>query len=151
MLTKFCDAIWRHKATVSWKCSFLLNRFNLHRHVKYQLSIDRGFCQYDDVIKWKRFPRYWPSVRRIQLLPVSSPHKGTVRQIWSFLLWWLKYAAHVTSPNWKHSQSWWRHQMEIVSVLPALCVGNSPVNSPHKGQWRGVWCFLWFAPENTVE
>ena len=27
----------------------------------------------------------------------------------------------------------------------------SPVESPHKGQWRGALCFLWFAPEQTVE
>ena len=25
-----------------------------------------------------------------------------------------------------------------------------PVESPHKGQWRGALCFLWFAPEQTV-
>ena len=39
--------------------------------------------------------------------------------------------------------SWWRHQMETFSVLLAICVGNSPVpvNSPHKGQWRGALMF----------
>ena len=39
--------------------------------------------------------------------------------------------------------SWWRHQMETVSALLALCAGNSPVpvNSPHKGQWRGALMF----------
>ena len=31
---------------------------------------------YDDVIRWKRFPRYWPFVRGIHRSPVSSPHKG---------------------------------------------------------------------------
>ena len=41
------------------------------------------------------------------------------------------------------SQSWWRHQMETISALLALCTGNSPVpvNSPHKGQWRGAVVF----------
>ena len=36
---------------------------------------------------------------------------------------------------------WWRHQMEPVSALLALCAGNSsvPVNSPHKDQWRGAF------------
>ena len=40
------------------------------------------------------------------------------------------------------SHSWWRHQTEAFSVLLALCAGNSrsPVNSPHKGQWR--WALL---------
>ena len=40
-------------------------------------------------------------------------------------------------------QPWWRHQMETFSALLALCAGNSPVpvNSPHKGQWRGALMF----------
>ena len=39
--------------------------------------------------------------------------------------------------------SWWRHQMETFSALLALCAGNSPVpvNSQHKGQWRGTLMF----------
>ena len=39
--------------------------------------------------------------------------------------------------------TWWRHQMETLSALLALCAGNSPVpvNSPHKGQWRGALMF----------
>ena len=42
-----------------------------------------------------------------------------------------------------HILSWWRHQMETFSALLALCAGNSPVpvNSPHKGQWRGALMF----------
>ena len=48
-------------------------------------------------------------------------------------------------PLWpKNPCPWWRHQMEIFSTLLALCewIHRSPVNSPHKGEWRGVWCFL---------
>ena len=41
----------------------------------------------------------------------------------------------------KLDQSWWRHQMEIYSVLLAICAGDSPVNSPHKSQWRGALMF----------
>ena len=39
--------------------------------------------------------------------------------------------------------TWWRHQIENCSALLALCAGNhrSPVNSPHKGQWRGALMF----------
>ena len=39
--------------------------------------------------------------------------------------------------------TWWRHQMETFSALLALCAGNSPVpvNSPHKGQYRGALMF----------
>ena len=31
--------------------------------------------------------------------------------------------------------------METFPPLQALCEGNSPVNSPHKGQWRGALMF----------
>ena len=31
---------------------------------------------YDDVIKWKHFPRYWSFVQGIHRSPVNSPHKG---------------------------------------------------------------------------
>ena len=31
---------------------------------------------YDDVIKWKHFPHYWPFVRGIHRPPVNSPHRG---------------------------------------------------------------------------
>ena len=49
-------------------------------------------------------------------------------------------AQFCTSPM---AVSWWRHQMETVSALLAICAGNSPlpVNSPHKGQWRGALMF----------
>ena len=38
--------------------------------------------------------------------------------------------------------------METFSALLALCAGihRSPVNSPHRGQWRGALMFLWSAP-----
>ena len=43
------------------------------------------------------------------------------------------------------SYAWWRHQMETVSVLLALCVGYSPVTGefPHKGRWRGALMFFY--------
>ena len=41
------------------------------------------------------------------------------------------------------SHKWWRHQMQTFSTLVAICLGihRSPVNSPHKGQWRGALKF----------
>ena len=34
---------------------------------------------YDDVIKWKHVPRYWPFAQGIHRSPVNSPHKGQWR------------------------------------------------------------------------
>ena len=38
---------------------------------------------------------------------------------------------------------WWLHQMKTFSALLPFCAENSPVpvNSPHKGQWRGALIF----------
>ena len=51
----------------------------------------------------------------------------------------------ITDSLWAVDQwiPWWRHQMETFSALLALCAGNSPVpvNSLHKGQWRGALMF----------
>ena len=45
---------------------------------------------------------------------------------------------HLESPL-----SWWRHQMETFSALLffVLVIHWSPVNSPHRGQWRGALMF----------
>ena len=60
--------------------------------------------------------------------------------------------AQIYADMWRHQSlpgamffrwTWWRHQMEAFSALLSLCAGNSPVpvNSPHKGQWRGALMF----------
>ena len=48
-------------------------------------------ARYDDVIKWKPFPRYWPFVRGIHRSPVNSPHKGQRRGalIFSLICAWI--------------------------------------------------------------
>ena len=52
------------------------------------------------------------------------------------------YTRHKCDRRWLFTESWWRHQIETLSALLAICVGNSPVNSPpHKGQWRGALMF----------
>ena len=40
-------------------------------------------------------------------------------------------------------EPWWRHQIETFYASLAICAGihRSPVNSPHKGQWRGALMF----------
>ena len=43
-------------------------------------------CFYDDVIKWKHFPRNWPFVRGIHRSPVNSLHKDQWREALMFYL-----------------------------------------------------------------
>ena len=66
---------------------------------------------------------------------------------WTTYSWWQNktnrvYMGYTPSTTFI-IPAWWRHQMETFSALLALCAGNSPVpvNSPHKGQWRGALMF----------
>ena len=59
--------------------------------------------------------------------------------------WYMNLGAYcIETPDMAYLPSWWRHQMETFSAQLALCAGNSsvPVNSPHKGQWRGALMFF---------
>ena len=49
-------------------------------------QLQRNMCIYNDVIKWKHFPPYWPFVRGIHLSPVNSPHEGQWRGALMFSL-----------------------------------------------------------------
>ena len=51
------------------------------------------------------------------------------------------FGMHTHSDTIAIDKTWWRHQKETLPALLVLCVGNSPVNSPHKGQWRGALMF----------
>ena len=55
----------------------------------------------------------------------------------------LSWRLNVLLKSISACRTWWRHQMETYSTLLAICAGNSPVpvNSPHKGQWRGALMF----------
>ena len=54
-----------------------------HRHIWMLIP---SFGDHDDVIKWKRNPRYWPFVLGIHRSPVNSPHKGQWRGALMFCL-----------------------------------------------------------------
>ena len=71
----WCDAMWRD---VMW-CA--LHCMECHGMKWYDTT-----WHHDDVIKWKHFPRYWPSVRGIHRSPVNSPHNGKWRGALMFSL-----------------------------------------------------------------
>ena len=59
-----------HEFSAKWWCNHNLTTHNT------TVCILVCITQYDDAIKWKHFPRYWPLVRGIHRSPVNSPHKG---------------------------------------------------------------------------
>ena len=62
---------------IFWR-NVMISKFleNTSRNLNIRIS---PRIAYDDVIKWKHFPRYWPFVRGIHRSPVISPHKGQWR------------------------------------------------------------------------
>ena len=73
-----------------------------------------------------------------EVLPIRQGHLNSPPLFFVCKYW------YTTSLIWYvNILIWWRHQMETFSALLAICAGNSPVpvNSPHKGQWRGAWMF----------
>ena len=85
------------------------------------------------------------------VLPLIS--KRTSFSTWineKSIQWWYQASGHqhpTRAVAWKYLQprwnTWWRHPMETFSALLAFVWGihRSPVNSPHKGQWRGALMF----------
>ena len=70
-----------HKGPVTRKCLHLITSlFDSRNHSRHVTSSLIGYVytnwNYDDVIKWKHFPRYLPFVQGIHRSPVNSPHKG---------------------------------------------------------------------------
>ena len=95
--------------------------------------------------------RRWSEIvllTRNRLIPIYNFYSGCPPSFSSNMegerrgpCWIKKYVVHwcqviVPRPQWA-----WRHQMEALSVLLALYEG--PVESPHKGQWRGALVFFY--------
>ena len=81
--------------------------------------------------------------RWVKISPLSDIVQRALR-VWRYApVGYNKLYGFLSWLSLKTMASWWRHQMEAFSALLALCAGNhrSPVNSPHKGQWRGALIF----------
>ena len=67
--------------------------------------------RYDDVIKWKHFPCYWPFVRGIHRSPGNSPHRGQWRGALIFSLRLNKRLSKPARCRWFETPSrpLWRH------------------------------------------
>ena len=79
------------------------------------------------------------------LLFYWSPHKYIryERMCVNCALLWYGYSMGCCRTSTFSQEPWWRHQMKPFSVLLGLSGGihQSPVHSPHKGQWRGALMF----------
>ena len=84
-----------------------------------------------------------PSITKIFLQWLSTFIRSSL--LWNSTRRFYLNIGLVSKPDLKILIPWWCHQMETFSALLALCMGIhwAPVNSPHKGQWRGALIFSW--------
>ena len=110
----------------TWNFYFITSLYQ-----RYQLVV-----LYDDVIKWKHFPRYWPFVRGIHRSPVKKVDKSCVHLTYGFSCYEVDFCKIIcfqydllsTLPKWGHLR--WR---------PHWIYENKGKNGRHR-----VWpfCFI---------
>ena len=120
------------------------------------------YMYHDDVIKWKHFPRNWPFVRGIHRSRWIPRTKASDAELWCFFDLRLNKRLSKQSWGWWFgtlSSSLWRQCNVQSGVIITVNGGvikwkhfprtwpfvwgfhRSPVNSPHKGQWRRALIF----------
>ena len=60
--------------------------YSMKSHLYFMKFVNTTVPQYDDVMKWKHFPRCFPFVREIHQSPVNFPYKGQKRGVLMFSL-----------------------------------------------------------------
>ena len=81
-------------------------------------------------------------IRVSKNIPVHHLYQQFFRHYWTFL--WTRYQS---------LPPWWRHQMETVSALLAICAGNSPIPDEFRAQrpvTRGFDIFFDLRPDKRL-
>ena len=105
----------------------LKQQFRTVSRERLMISGSKFLTRHDDVIKWKRFPRYWPFVRGIHRSPVNSPHKGQWRGALIFSLICLNKRLSKQSWGWWFetlSCPLWRHRNGLMHVYITVWINR---------------------------
>ena len=103
----------------------------------------QDFGEYDDIIKWKHFPRYWPFVRGIHRSPVKSPHKGQPHGALMFSLICAWINGSVNPGEAGDLRRRYTHYDGI--VMKMSCVTRGPFFSKMSLYYMMVPCICWFS------
>ena len=152
--TVYSDADQRkHQSSASLAFMPGIHRWPVNSPRKWPVT--RKMFPFDDVIMLPRTRvvqvarghdlRYWGWQTLDRNRPWYGIHHNTT----------LNHAGHKT-PLFK-TGSWWRHQIETFSASLTFGGGGGGEFTGHrwiplaKASEAGLWCFLWSAPEQTVE
>ena len=138
---EYTDGWWRYVSYV------LVEDQQTSRTIKYTNNIETRFCLFccSFIINFR-----WIHIIHLPILfKVASLLLGQSYDCPSAIEAALKNIKNNNKTQQKQIASiWLRHQVEPFSALLALCAGNSSVT---KTSDAGLWCFLWSAPEQTVQ
>ena len=125
-------------------CGFICLQYMYYKEVpkrtnrqSYYLNDGARVCHiglpnhHDDVIKWKHFPRYWPSVRGIHRSPVNSPHKGQWRGalMFSLICVWINGSVNNCETG---DLRRYRAYYDISVIMTVFCTGCMEINNSYK-------------------
>ena len=101
--------------------------------------------EHDDVIKWKRFPRYWPFVRGIHRSPVNSPHNGQRRgnSVFSLICVWIGWVNNREAGDLRRHRAHYHVTVMkrlLLHVLFSDLAGGSDLGSLHHVIPYGKMC-----------
>ena len=94
--------------------------------ISHKICTQCYWVLYDDVIKWKHSPRYWPFVCGIHWPPVNSPHKASGAEHWCLFALRLNKRLSKQSRGWRSetpSSSLWRNCNGIVVIILLVLTG----------------------------
>ena len=139
----------------------------IHSNALWQLGINRTWMHAINTItstSQKQLTAFsWPGVAVTKPTSSIMLFAQFFRIIKALIAYWISHSyltgASAAQLQWHLSNMnvtpWWRHQMETFSALLAICAGNSLVTSEFpthtKASDTELWCFLWSAPEWTIE
>ena len=141
-----------------WNCQFLGNQSDIFIHIlqscltgigammrlsninEIRLTVMSNIGQYTDTIIHNKRQMGWIYLEMLCVNGDIFIKKISIQRGYQLCVCWWPIANRLNQDVFCIMTSWWRHQMETFSALLAICAGihRSPVNSPHKGQWRGA-------------
>ena len=141
---------WKKPTWSRWSWYYNEFYFSLHNNVQ------RIHIKYDDVMKWKHFPRHWPFVRGIHRSPVNSPHKRPVTRSFDvFFDLGLNKRLSKQSRRWLFktpSCSLWRHCNDMGYEPSAECRADRTLDKiSSKFLWVSMILYPPFIPDHVIQ
>ena len=121
---------FQHKTATRWYCLKLLSLEIYIQNYSIALKFERRVCQIS----------MWCDNSKNQSRGCETSRDLTIRRLIGY---WNKGQDAIHKYPDVCYDTWWRHQMEHFPRYWSCVRGihRSPVNSPHKGQWRGALMF----------